>query len=55
MRYKIKKIESQERKWERIILVALMMIYFLSFVLSEIYGNYNFSEWVFIQYKKLPK
>ena len=55
MRYKIKRIKSQEKKWERIILVALIIIYFLCFALSEAYENHVFSEWIFEIHKKLSK
>ena len=55
MIYKIKRIISCEKKWERIILVGLIIIYFLCFVLSEIYENHVFPEWIYETYKKLPK
>ena len=55
MRYKIKKIESQDDKWEIIIIVALIMLYFIFFALSEAYDNYIFPDWILETHKKLPK
>ena len=54
MKYRIMKIESREKKWERIIFFSLIIVYFLAFVLSELYIDCDFAEWVFLQYKKLP-
>ena len=47
-------MKNSENKWERIFLVLIIMTYFLCFILSDICANYNFAEWVFTQYKKLP-
>ncbi len=54
MKYTIKSIEDEENKWERIFLILIIMIYFLCLIISDIYSDYNFAEWVFTQYKKLP-
>ena len=55
MRYKIKKIEDKEINSDTIIIFVLVMAYLLCFVLSKMFADYNFSEWLFFQYKKLPK
>ena len=55
MKYKINKIESQEKNSDTIIILVLVMAYLLCFVLSKMFADYNFAEWMFFQYKKLPK
>ena len=47
MRYKIRKVQSQEKKWGRIALVIGVMIYFLCIAFSFGYMNYDFPEWMF--------
>ena len=46
MRYRIKRIKSREKKWERILLVACVMLYFLCFAISRQYADAIFSEWM---------
>ena len=55
MKYRIKRIVSREKTRERIILFACLLIYFLCFILSEVYENHIFPQWLFEAYKKLPK
>ena len=53
MKYKIKRIVSQEKKREIIVLFLCVMLYFLCFVLSEAYDNYVFPDWLFEMYKNI--
>ena len=55
MRYLIKQIKSRGKSREIIILFACVTIYFLCFMISDMYENYSLPEWFFKTYKKLPK
>ena len=46
MRYRIKRIDSKEKRRERIMLVACVMLYFLCYAISMQYADMTFPEWV---------